>query len=200
MNFSITKNGQQLSSKLYNWDASTRTLSTLESGLVLDFSGIDGVTFDTGHNCTFNTGDNCTFDTGWDCTFDTGWDCTFDTGPDCTFKTGPNCTFKTGDNCTFNTGSDCTFNTGDNCTFDTGPDCTFNTGWDCTFNTGDNCVAIPYDVAGITELNSKQVIQFNKNGIAGHTVIPQTKTITIAGEDIEISEDSFQALKTQLNT
>jgi hypothetical protein len=160
MNFSITKNGKQLSSKLYNWDAKTKTLSTEEEGLVLDISGIDGATFNTGSYCTFNT------------------------GPDCTFKTGYNCTFKTGSGCTFKTGGNCTFNTGDN----------------CTFNTGDNCVAIRYDVKGITKLTSKQVIKFNGYEIAGHTVMPQTRTITIAGKDIEISEESFKALKKQLNS
>jgi hypothetical protein len=184
MNFSITKNGKQLSSKLYNWDAKTKTLSTQVDGLVLDFTGIAGVTFNTGSDCTFNTGSGCTFTTGHNCTF----------------KTGHNCTFNTGDNCTFNTGDDCTFNTGDDCTFNTGDNCAFNTGHNCTFNTGDNCVAIRYDVKGIAELNSKQVIKFNEYGIAGHTVISQTRIITIAGKDVEISEESFKALKLQLNS
>ena len=80
LNFSITKNGKELDKTLYEWDEKTRTFSTLENGLVLDFG--------TGFNCTFDTGFDCTFKTGSGCTFDTSYNCTFDTGFDCTFKTG----------------------------------------------------------------------------------------------------------------
>jgi hypothetical protein len=119
MKFSITQNGKKLSEDLYNWDESTKTFSSNEDGLVLDFNEYD-VTFITGSDCTFNTSSYCTFDTGSDCTFNTGSDCTFNTGSDCTFNTGSYCTFDTGSDCTFNTSSDCTFNTSSDCTFDTG--------------------------------------------------------------------------------
>jgi hypothetical protein len=36
--FSVTKNGKKLDKSLYNWDEKTKTFSTKESGLVLDFS------------------------------------------------------------------------------------------------------------------------------------------------------------------
>ncbi len=75
MNFSVTQNGQELSKKKYTWDESTKTFSTNENFLTLDFSQIDGVTFNTGWNCTFNTGDNCTFKTGSYCTFEVGEKC-----------------------------------------------------------------------------------------------------------------------------
>ena len=72
LNFSVTQNGKPLNTSLYTWDEKTRTFSTKENGLVLDFTGIDDCTFDTGYNCTFKTGYNCTFKTGSRCTFKTG--------------------------------------------------------------------------------------------------------------------------------
>jgi hypothetical protein len=83
----------------YKWDEETKTFSSPESYLVIDFGNINGITFNTGSGCTFNTGDDCTFNTGSGCTFDTGDDCTFNTGSGCTFDTGGDCTFTTGDNC-----------------------------------------------------------------------------------------------------
>ena len=83
LNFSITKGGVALSESLYSWNEETRTLSTNEGCLVLDFRNIS--------NCTFKTGSYCTFDTGSNCIFDTGSNCTFDTGSGCTFKTDSYC-------------------------------------------------------------------------------------------------------------
>jgi len=60
--FSVTKNGvalDELDESLYNWNEATRTFSSKESGLVLDFNGIDDVSFDTGSYCTFKTGSYC---------------------------------------------------------------------------------------------------------------------------------------------
>ena len=155
VNFSVTKNGKKLSKKFYTWDKKTRTFSTLEDGLVLDFNDMNNCTFNTGSDCTFNTGSECTFTTGNDCTFNTTWGCMFTTGSECTFTTGNDCTFNTTWGCTFNTtwgctfrtGTSCIFDVGDNCTFKTGfrgtfktgSECTFTTGNDCTFRTGNNC-------------------------------------------------------------
>ena len=126
MNYSITKNGKPLDKSLYTIDEKTKTFSSNESDLVLDFSNEDEWTFHTGSNCTFNTGYGCTFKTGYRCTFSTGWDCTFDTEEGCTFNTGDGCTFHTGYRCTFSTGWDCTFSTGSFCTFSTWNRCTFS--------------------------------------------------------------------------
>ena len=81
--FSVTKNGVPLSKDLYSWNEETRTFSSNEDGLVLDFTDIN--------DCTFNTGSYCTFNTDYNCTFNTGSNCTFKTGCNCTFKTGNNC-------------------------------------------------------------------------------------------------------------
>ena len=107
IDFNVTQHGKDLDPSKYTWDDDTKTFSSSEDNLVLDFSDID--------NCTFKTGDNCTFKTGYGCTFKTGSACTFDTGDNCTFKTGDNCTFKTGYSCTFDTGDNCTFKTGYGC-------------------------------------------------------------------------------------
>ena len=57
--YSVTKNGKPLDKKLYTIDEKTKTFSSNESGLVLDFSNEYGWAFDTGSNCTFNTGYGC---------------------------------------------------------------------------------------------------------------------------------------------
>ena len=79
----VLKDGKPLSLRLFSWDKKTDTFSSLESNLVVDFKGINGVTFNTGSGCTFNTGYGCTFDTGSYCTFDTRSGCTFETGYQC---------------------------------------------------------------------------------------------------------------------
>jgi hypothetical protein len=135
----VSQNGKPLAPSKFRWDPKTKTFSTNEANLVIDFNTSYGCTFKTGSRCTFDTGSGCTFDAGNDCTFDTGHDCKFDAGNNCTFKTGYNCTFKTGSRCTFKTGSRCTFKTGSSCTFKTGFGCTFDTGSDCTFKTGSSC-------------------------------------------------------------
>ena len=75
--FTVTQNGTPLDPSLYDWNEKTKRFSTKESNLVLDFCGIDGVTFKTGAYCTFDTGSDCTFDTWGECTFKTGSDCKF---------------------------------------------------------------------------------------------------------------------------
>ena len=89
--FSVTQNSKKLPKSKYTWDEKTKTFSSEEKNLVLDFKGVS--------DCTFKTGEGCTFKTGWGCTFKTGWGCTFKTGSDCTFKTGWGCTFDTGSDC-----------------------------------------------------------------------------------------------------
>jgi hypothetical protein len=145
--FSITQQGKELDKSKYSWNEKTRTLSTKENYLVLDFSDYNNVTFKTGSNCTFNTRSSCTFKTGDYCTFYTSHGCTFKTGSYCIFHTGYSCTLKTGDTCTFTTGAY------------------------CTFNTGENCVAIRYDVIGITVIPKNITIQFNSSGVSGYTKV-----------------------------
>jgi len=102
--FSVTRNDKPVSEDLYNWDESTKTFSSNEDGLVLDFNGHSGMTFKTGSNCSFKTGSSCKFNTGACCIFNTGYNCTFDTGSYCTFNTSYGCVFNTGSYCTFNVG------------------------------------------------------------------------------------------------
>jgi hypothetical protein len=174
--FSVTRrNGKDLDPSLYNWDENTKTFSTKEEGLVLDFTDVSGVTFNTGYFCTFNTGPYCTFDTGPYCTFKTGAECAFNTCYDCTFKTGSSCTFNTGSYCTFDTGSDCTFKTNYDCVFITGSDCTFKTSYHCTFEVGENCYLIRYDVKGVTEIPANKKIKLNDHGMAGYIFVGEKK-------------------------
>lgn len=67
MNYSVTKNGVPLDKSLYNWDENTKTFSSNEDNLVLDFSSIIGAVIKTGNCCTIDTGSRCTIDTGREC-------------------------------------------------------------------------------------------------------------------------------------
>jgi hypothetical protein len=212
LNFTVTKNGKPISSNLYTWDEKTRTFSTTERGLVLDFTGIDNITFKTGSGCTFKTGVNCVFNTGADCTFKTGPDCTFDTESDCTFETNQGCTFQTKDNCIFKTWSNCIFYTGPNCVFETEANCTFDTESDCTFTTGANCIFTTYencvfktgtecvvirrDIFEIISLIEGQKIKLNTFN-KGFKILKEHK-IVIDGKEVVLSEESFKALKKSL--
>jgi len=107
MKFKVTQFWKDLDKDKYTWDEKTRTFSSTEDNLVLDFNNIYWIVFKTGSYCNFDTGSDCTFKTGYSCTFETGSYCTFDTYYDCTFKTGSDCTFDTSSDCTFKTGSNC---------------------------------------------------------------------------------------------
>jgi len=87
----VLKDGKPLDLDKFNWDEKTRTFSSSDNGLVIDFKDIYSYTFKTGSNCVFNTSSNCVFNTGDNCTFDTGSNCVFNTGDNCTFNVGSNC-------------------------------------------------------------------------------------------------------------
>jgi hypothetical protein len=150
--YSITQFGKPLSKDKYTIDFESRTLSTIENNLVLDFRGLDNWTFNTGSNCTFNT------------------------YSDCTFKTGSWCTFATYSNCTFDTGYRCTFNTYSECTFKTGSYCTFDTGYGCTFDTGSYCFCIRRDINELIEIPENVTIKLNSFGVLGYTIVKETVT------------------------
>ena len=75
MIYSITKCGTPLDKSLYTINEKTKTFSSNEDYLALDFSSEFGWTFNTGSDYTFDTGSGCTFKTGSGCTFKTGKEC-----------------------------------------------------------------------------------------------------------------------------
>jgi len=175
----VLKKGKPLDLDKFEWDEKTKTFSTKECSLVIDFSGEFYCTFKTGSNCMFKTGSNCTFKTG----------------SNCTFKTWSNCTFKTWSNCTFDTGSNCTFDTWSNCTFKTGSNCTFKTGYDCTFDTGVFCVVVRRDVYEVIELEEGVKIKLNSYKMKGYKKAEDyTVEVTANGKTVRISEESAKAL------
>ena len=198
-NFSVTKNGKELSSHLYSWNINTKIFSTNEDNLVLDFRGIN--------NCTFITGSGCTFITGNNCTFTTGSGCTFDTHSKCTFTTHSGCTFTTESKCTFTTGSGCIFTTYSGCTFTTETACTFNTGSNCTFTTGTDCIIIRRDIFEVIQPVAYIKIKLNKTGSKGYKEVKEIKpninnnnttTICIRNINIQISNEDLLELKETL--
>jgi hypothetical protein len=103
----VLQNGKPLDLDKFSWHETTKTFSTIERNLVLDFDGIDFCTFITGWGSTFRTGSDCNFRTGYRCNFITGRGCTFRNCSDCNFITGSDCNFITGSGCTFKTGINC---------------------------------------------------------------------------------------------
>ena len=190
--FSVTKNGVALDPNLYSWNEDTKTFSTNEYGLVLDFSDWNDVTFKTGSWCILTT--------GYDCTFKTGPCCTFKTGCDCTFKTSSYCTFDTEHDCTFTTYSNCTFKTGNGCTFKVEEDCTFDTGYGCEFTVGDNCVIVRRDIFEIIQPEPGVAIKLNEFEVKGYKVVEKKHIIRIDGKEVELSEESFNNLKKQFSS
>ena len=69
--------GKPLDLDKFSWDENTRTFSSSENKLVLDFAGIGGCIFNTGSGCIFNTSSGCIFNTGRNCIFNTSSSCTF---------------------------------------------------------------------------------------------------------------------------
>ena len=138
----VLKNGKPLSLDKFTWDEKTRTFSSDEDGLVIDFSDVDNCNFITGSDCTFYTDEYCNFYTNSNCVFNTEYNCTFNTGVNCIFNTDSFCVFNTDYNCTFNTNEYCKFIAGGHCEFNTSNFCTFNTGTGCTFRTGICCTFI----------------------------------------------------------
>ena len=98
----VLKDGKPLALAKFEWNSKTSEFSSKQPWLVLDFSGISGITFTTGYDCIFWADYGCTFNTGSSCTIKTLDKCTFDTSSYCTFKTGSHCTFKTDHYCTLN--------------------------------------------------------------------------------------------------
>jgi len=141
----IIQNGKPLALNKFKWDDETKTLSTKESDLQIDFA-------DIGY-CTFTTGESCTFKTGGSCTFKTGWYCTFKTGCDCTFTTDGYCTFTTDGYCTFMTGCDCKWIIDGN-EYAFAPLCISGSVWDVFYNAPGK-VGVGCETHTITEFKSK---------------------------------------------
>jgi hypothetical protein len=178
----VLQNGKPLDLDDFTWDENSRTFSTSESYLVLDFKDIN--------SCSFITGYECTFDTGSYCSFNTGFDCTFKTGSYCSFITGYGCTFTTSHDCTFDTEFDCSFNTGSYCTFKTGSDCTFDTLSDCTFTVGEDCVIVRRGIfLEIIQPELNKTIKLNGCGEKGFSIIEEEKI------SIELTKEQLEKIK-----
>ena len=91
MDFSVTRDGKDLSKDLYFWNKETKVFSTNENDLDLDFSNINHCTFRIGSGCKIKAGSCCIFNTFADCEFKTGGGCVFYVYERCIFSVGFNC-------------------------------------------------------------------------------------------------------------
>ena len=151
----ILKNGQPLSPQLYTWDAKTRTFSSKEADLVIDFGGIEFCTVVAGSGCDVTTDSRCTVRTGRYCTVTTDSYCTVTTGENCTVTTDYSCTVVA---------------TGYACTVTTGNNCTVTADSSCTVKTGERCVIVRRDVYEVIEPKEGDCIKFFPYNQKGHLV------------------------------
>jgi hypothetical protein len=186
MSYSITRNGKCVK-HLCVIDEKVKAVSTVENGLVFDFSGEMGWSFKAGHSCHFKSGSDCSYITGYGCVFRVGNGCMFRAGDHCVFTTGYGCIFKAGSHCKFLTGYGCSFNTYAECSFKTGSDCTFNTNYKCIFKVGDNCVLIRKDVNGVTKLPVDKLIELKGYEVSGYVELVDSKqlVLNLSGDQVD---------------
>ena len=103
MNIVVSNNGEIVSSGKYDWNTNTKTFSSNEDGLVLDFGSLENVTIKVRNSCTINSDSYCTINSGYSCTINSGYSCTINSGFICTINSGSVCTIKCGDYCTIRT-------------------------------------------------------------------------------------------------
>ena len=137
MSFTVSRYGKTLDPNFYTWDKENKIFTTKEDNVVLDFSTIDGVTFNTGSFCTIEAGSNCIFNIG----------------DDCNVISGSGCNVVSGSGCMINTCSGCTFDVKDECVFKTGSSCEFKVGIECVIIRRDNFEVIHPDEKKILKLN-----------------------------------------------
>jgi hypothetical protein len=180
----VLQNGKPLDLDKFNWCELTRTFTSLEDDLVLDFASVVNCNIITGGCCTVKTGGCCTVTTGGCCTVTTrygctvttgygstvttGYGCTVTTGDYSTVTTGNRCTVTTGNRCTVTTEGGCTVTTGDYCTVTTGYDCTVTTEGGCTVTTGERCVIVRRDFFKIIQPKSGKKYQIAPLGVKGY--------------------------------
>ena len=150
MKIVILKNGQIVDSRKYDWNSETKTFSSEENGLVLDFGSLENVTIKVRNSCTINSGDSCTINSGFGCTINSGF----------------GCTIKCGSYCTINSGSSCTINSGSSCTIKCGYSCTIRTYWYTEIVAGKNCILnyIYSEISECYKLEEKMKYKILKSG------------------------------------
>ncbi len=102
MQIVVLKNGQIVDSGKYDWNENTKTFSSEEDGLVLDFGSMENVTIKVRNFCTIKCGNFCTIKCGSYCTIKCGYSCTINSGDDCTIRTYWNTEIVAGKNCILN--------------------------------------------------------------------------------------------------
>ena len=116
----VLKNGKPLSLNKFCWDGNSKTFSSNEDGLVVDFANMDYATIKCGHSPTINCGNFATIDC-WDSATINCWDsatincrdyATIDCGYSATIKCGYSATIKCGNSATINCGNSATINCG----------------------------------------------------------------------------------------
>lgn len=71
----VSQNGKPLALNKFTWCEETKTFSSDQDNLVIDFSLLDNCTINCKSSCAINCGRNCTIDCGRNCTIDCGGDC-----------------------------------------------------------------------------------------------------------------------------
>ena len=109
----VLQGGKPLHESKFMWDESTKTFSSNEDNLVIDFNGIHYATIKCGYSATIDCGDYATIDCGESATIDCGDSATINCGRSATIKCGHYATIDCGSYATINCGSYATINCGE---------------------------------------------------------------------------------------
>lgn len=82
----VLQNGKPLALNKFTWNEATKTFSSNENGLVIDFSDIDSATIDCRHSATIKCWDDATINCGYSATIDCWDDATINCGDHATIK------------------------------------------------------------------------------------------------------------------
>ena len=181
----VLKNGKPLSLSKFCWDGKSKTFSSREDGLVVDFATMNfatikcgyyatidcgfSATIDCGGYATIDCGKSATIDCGYYATIDCGYSATIDCGDYATIKCGDYATIKCGDYATIKCGGSATIKCGFSVTIDCGGYATIDCGDYATIKCGGSkCVIIRRDNFEVIKPLSGDVIQTCPYQIQGY--------------------------------
>jgi len=202
----VLQNGKPLDLDKFSWNEETKTFSSSEDYLVLDFKEINDCIIKVGSCCTVDNyigfcctitagnysfikaGNSCNIETDAfsniqarsNCKVTSGNNCIINVIANCDVNADLYCVINANSGCNINASFGCTFNADYDCNFETESDCTFKTGSNCTFKTGPDCVIVRKDIYEVIELEEGKKIKLNGIGEKGFTYLDEKKEMTVA--------------------
>lgn len=136
------KNGGVIALDAFNWDQNTQSLSTFESGILIDLLEFDNLSVKTGNDTTVYVGDICTVEIGDFSTVDAGY----------------GCTIVAWNGCNITCGSDCIINAINDCDISCEDYNTISVVTNATITSGKECVLVKRHGYDVQQLGNKRTL------------------------------------------